>query len=560
MFFGHKKNPPKIRGFFVYRFYTYIFTFNKKTYLTNPMKTKLLLFFMLCILTEINAQQKIYDFTSSSIDFRKLNDKILLETNEADTGREIWESDGTTSGTKLIKDIYPGLESSVIGTLKTGTAINNIFYFIAKDESSLGEIWKSDGTTAGTVKMTSFINGRTSTLTAVGNSIYFLIKEDYKLQVWKINATTGVTVLVKDNMPISNMPTFQGKCNGTFIFTFQPSGTNNSRVWRSNGTSEGTFPITAEIDGNGSDEGGTAGLTQYIEKDNKLYFVSRFYLLETDGTLENTKTVANLWNAQNNLVSSGDAIEVDNNLFFMFFSADLFKLEIWKFDLINRNASVVYTNQSSQYFYPSNLAKTDDSLLFCGPNATAGTALLSMKLNDYSISYLKELAPNADKPFMFFNNMNRAVISKIKANEYFISSATDKNYESKGWISNLSSKLTENVIALDNVWNVFSYNDCLYYAKDNKLWKYANNLSIPLTEKKSSLVFYPNPSSDFINVEAENNATVEDFQIFDLNGRLVSSPASNLNNKIDVSRLNRGSYILKAKVNGTLVSRKIIKN
>ncbi|MFH7014897.1 T9SS type A sorting domain-containing protein [Flavobacterium sp. FlaQc-47] len=31
-------------------------------------------------------------------------------------------------------------------------------------------------------------------------------------------------------------------------------------------------------------------------------------------------------------------------------------------------------------------------------------------------------------------------------------------------------------------------------------------------------------------------------------------------NKIDITRLNQGAYILKAKVNGTEISKKIIKN
>jgi hypothetical protein len=117
----------------------------------------------------------------------------------------------------------------------------------------------------------------------------------------------------------------------------------------------------------------------------------------------------------------------------------------------------------------------------------------------------------------------------------------------------------QQISVLDNVISFVSFNDYLYYAKDNALWKYANNLNIPLIENKSPLVFYPNPSNDFINVKAENNVKIESFQIFDLNGRLIISEELGLNDKIDISKLGQGAYLLKAKVNGALISKKIIK-
>ncbi|MBJ2125602.1 T9SS type A sorting domain-containing protein [Flavobacterium sp. IB48] len=523
------------------------------------MKTKLLLFFILCILPQSNAQQKIYDFTSYPWSLRKINDKLIFEASEADTGREIWKSDGTTSGTKLIKDIYTGTESSVSGTLETGAVINDVFYFIAKDKSSLGEIWKTDGTDTGTVKVTSFINGRTSSLTAVGNSIYFLIQEEYNLQVWKTDATSGATVLVKDNMSIWNTPSFQGKCNNTFIFTFQPYGTNDSRVWRSNGTSEGTFPITSEIDGNGSYPQGTSGLTQYIEHNNKLYFVSRNYLHETDGTLENTKVIGNVWVAQQYLVHHSSVIEANNNLYFMFFSADLNKLSIWKFDSVNSNVAEVYSKVSDHYFSPSNFTKTDNSLLFSTENETGGASLVSLNLVDNTVKNFGEISNGIKKPFIFIDRIDASTLLKINDNEYYIASVVENNF-TKGFILNLSSNSLQQIGALDNVLSIVSFKDYLYYAKDNKLWKYANNLNVPVIENKSSLVVYPNPSRDFISIKAENDTQIEGLQIFDWNGRLVSTPILDLNNKIDISKLNQGPYLLKAKVNGALISKKILKN
>lgn len=524
------------------------------------MKTKLLLFFLLFIINQTNAQQKIYDFSGHQWGFTKLNGKIIFESMQDDTGRELWQSDGTTANTKLLKDINPGSESSVYGNLEKGARINNNLYFIAKDESSSGEIWKTDGTTVGTTKVTSFINGRTSTLTTVGNYIFFLVRLDiYTAQLWKTDGTAEGTVMLKDNLTAWNRSTFEGKCNNNFIFTISIDGGMNSVVWRSDGTSEGTYAITPAIDGNGSDPEGTTGLTQYIEHNNKLYFVSRNYLHETDGTLENTKIIGNVWSGQQNLAQYGSVIEANNDLYFMFFSAELNKLSIWKFDSVNKNVVEIYSKTSSYYFPPSNLAKTDNSLLFSSPNGTGGTSLVSLNLNNYKESSLGELSKDIPKPPFFYYAFHASTIFKINDNESFMASV-DQDTNSKGYILNLTLNSMQNIPALDNVLNIIQYDNNLYYSKDYALWKYTNNLSVPLIENKSSLVFYPNPSKDFINMQAENDYQVENIQIFDLNGRLVTNKTDFNTDRIDISKLNQGSYILKAKVNGTVISKKIIKN
>ncbi|TPG41742.1 T9SS type A sorting domain-containing protein [Flavobacterium pectinovorum] len=523
------------------------------------MKTKLLLIFLVFVTIQMNAQQKIYDFKSTPSIFKTFNDKIIFYGNQEDTGRELWQSDGTSSNTTLLKDIYPGTEPSV----KSGSAIlNGKFYFMARDESSEGEIWQTDGTESGTTKVTNFINGKTYKLTVVGNYIFFLVGLDSNhLQVWKTDGTTGGTVLIKDILNIWNNSTFEGKCNDTFIFTIQPASTMNSRVWRSDGTSDGTFPITSEMDGNGSDPGGTTGLTQYIVHNNKLYFVNRYSLYETDGTLQNTKTIGNVWNGQNNVAQYSDVIEANNSLYFMFYSSDIYKLSIFKFDDVTKNVSEVYTNTSNRYFSPSNFSKTDSSLLFCASNATGGTSLLSLSINDYSVTDLKELAKNdVQRPdFFFVQSYDVATIYKIKQDEYFITSGVDEKNLRKGWIVNNNFQAIENISALDNIVQAIVYKDNLYYGKDKKFWKYANNLGVGSLGAKSTVAFYPNPSTNFINIQTENDNQIDDIQIFDLNGQSLTSESDFSNNKIDVSKLNQGTYILQAKINGAIISKKIIK-
>lgn len=524
------------------------------------MKTKLLLFLLIFTVIKMNAQQEIYSFGNYASDFIKFKDNFLFQGYKEDSGREIWQSNGTTQNTKLLKDINPSTSSNFLPSLQKGSAIlNNELYFIINDDAYTGvEIWKTDGTEAGTVKVSNFIKGKISKLTAVGNYLFFLAKNDDTFQVWKTDGTANGMVLIKEILNQWNSATFEGKCNNTFIFTIQPAVTNDSRVWRSDGTADGTFPITGQIDGNGSDPGGTTGLTQYIEHNNKLYFMSRYFLYETDGTLENTKPVATLTTAQNTLVDYSDVTSLNDDLYFMFFSTSVNQLTVWKFDTTIKKETLLYINSSQYYFSPSNFEKMPNALLFTTSNPTGGTSLVSLDVTNNKVSYLKELSNGLTAPTMFIKYYDYSPISKISDGKYFISSV-ENNYMKKGWIADLTLNTTENISILDNVVNTISYKDELYYAKDNKLYKYANNLDIPSIGSKKALIIYPNPSSDFVQINTPDDDRIESAAIYDINGKLVINTIDLNNGKIDVSKLTKGNYFMQIKINGTFIEKKIIK-
>ncbi|WP_264529469.1 T9SS type A sorting domain-containing protein [Flavobacterium sp. N502540] len=539
------------------------------------MKTKLLLLFFTFLIVKSNAQKQVYSFLSfyptSSIEsnFVQFNDKIFFEAPGDGTGREVWTSDGTPDNTFMLKDINIGSGNSIFASLKRSSAIlNNNLYFIAKDADSNGEIWKTDGTTNGTVKLTNFLNGRGAKLTTVGAFIFFtLINDDHTLEVWKTDGTINGTLLVKDNLPIAHIVSFQGKCNNTFIFTFESPGTNQCRVWRSDGTSYGTFPITEEVSGNGSGfvttEGGAIGggpiLTQYIEHNGKLYFVTSNFLFETDGTLKNTKSIANVKGDKQGSVFHSDIIEANNNLYLMFFRLETNNISILKFDLVNNSINSVYENTSSHYFSPSNFMKVDDSLLFTSSNSTGNTSLVLLNLANNEVSNIKDLTSAGDLVIRSgYLPYYISSIFKINKDEYFVYIARDKNNKRKGWILNNTLGTIENVSILDNILEPIVYKDYLYYAKDNKLWKYSNNLStIDVTHKKA-IVFYPNPSSDLMQLNVDNSNEVENISVFDLNGKLLQTLSNS--SQIDISSLSKGIYTAQIKWNGTLINKKIIKN
>src|SRR5205085_6946050 len=67
-------------------------------------------------------------------------------------GCEPWKSDGTAAGTALVKDINPGPTGSFDGSQsQRQLAVMGAFaYFVANDGVSGYELWRTDGTEAGT--------------------------------------------------------------------------------------------------------------------------------------------------------------------------------------------------------------------------------------------------------------------------------------------------------------------------------------------------------------------------------------------------------------------------
>lgn len=452
---------------------------------STKMKYKISLIALCFSLNFIYSQQQITDFNSSEGDkssdpsgFIEFNNLLFFNATTASFGREIWVTTGNTDEAYLLKDINQGKENGINGALSNvSVKLNGELYFIAADEFSQGEILKTDGTSANTTKVTDFIGTPISKLTLVGNKFYFLIKKDDNLNLWISDGTSGGTQLVKGNMPIWNSVTFQEKLDNLFVFTFQANGSNDSKVWRSDGTETGTFPLTEGIDGNGSGIGGTSALSQYVEHDNILYFVSRQYLYKTDGTLANTSQVTSLHNAQIDLINYSDAIEINGNLYFQFYQHDDKRLFIWEYNPNTDIATKIYDSSSTQTFGVANFIDYQNDLFFIGPNPSGGTSLLKIDLNDYSEVDIKEFDDGTTIPNpSIFTSFNAGTLQKINNQKLFCAIPYFSLTKRKGWISEYTSATTINIPNLDDVYSVFDYNNLVFYPKEatnmgRELWK-----------------------------------------------------------------------------------------
>lgn len=78
-------------------------------------------------------------------------------------GTELWVSDGTADGTKVVKDIRPGTESSISINLTLPEILtfpdSSYAVFAADDGVNGNELWVTNGTSAGTARLTDLVPG-----------------------------------------------------------------------------------------------------------------------------------------------------------------------------------------------------------------------------------------------------------------------------------------------------------------------------------------------------------------------------------------------------------------
>ncbi|RAV99210.1 ELWxxDGT repeat protein [Pseudochryseolinea flava] len=214
-------------------------------------------------------------------------------------GIELWVSDGTQTGTTMVYDINPGSNSSDPANM---VGVDGICYFTAKNPTYGKELWRSDGTAAGTWMVKDIRPGSAGTidkLRAVNNLVMFEAHDGvHGKEIWKSDGTEAGTQMVKDIYPGSNgsspepyVTTEVFSYGGIYYFI---SSYVSNRLWRSDGTEAGTYPITSPMQG--ADY--SFMYMNFTVFNDEVYFMAQddwlyTQLWKTGGTLANTVKLDN---------------------------------------------------------------------------------------------------------------------------------------------------------------------------------------------------------------------------------------------------------------------------
>lgn len=73
----------------------------------------------------------------------------------------------------------------------------------------------------------------------------------------------------------------------------------------------------------------------------------------------------------------------------------------------------------------------------------------------------------------------------------------------------------------------------------------------------SQVSLFPNPATDFVNIQLPNTVEMKSIAVYDVLGKVVANSATN--NQINIAQLNRGVYMVNIETNQGTVTKKIIK-
>lgn len=304
---------------------------------------------------------------SNPTTFTKVGNSVYFNASSETHGRELWVTDGTSEGTRLVIDLWPGTSSSIrrndelpiaefngralfIGNdgingrelwITDGTAVgterltninatpegnshfgneffvwNNVCYFHAGESSYHAELWRTDGTVAGTYEVKDLRTGYPgypSRFIEMGGKLYFQARGNSALgNLYTTDGTAEGTIIIKE---FDNNPLYWLTVKGKILYFTASSGGAGRELWRSDGTELGTYQV------DDLRVGGNSSTPEYLTAiGNTLYFVadngqSGRQLWKTNGQPGNASLVMSL--AQRNGVSNlEELVEFQNTLFF----------------------------------------------------------------------------------------------------------------------------------------------------------------------------------------------------------------------------------------------------
>jgi len=374
-----------------------------------------------------------FDFTNC-YSLKATNDYLFFTKEIYKTGRELWKSDGTQTGTSIVSDLLPGYLGSLYSI--NFESLNNQMFFAGSNHDSGDELWKTDG---------------------VENPV--LVKDINTRSTGNSNAYIQT---VYDNK-----------------FFIEANNIDGIQPWISDGTEQGTFMLKNII----PDSSGNVHIQQAVEFKNDLYFQHYAYagsganrtqrLYKTNGTSAGTELAAETGNSN----KTGTPAANDQYILYPYFTS-AYGTELWRTDLTKKNTQLVkdiFTGALGSDC--NNLFSWNNIIFFSAYNNESGFALWRSNGTSEGTYAIKSFALGS--PHSFFGFKNKVYYTVGKAKQLWVTDGTEQG----------TRLVVEEVSGnqIKQVTNMQSSGDYLFFNGDNgitgiELWR------SKVTDNKAMLV------------------------------------------------------------------------
>jgi ELWxxDGT repeat protein len=331
-------------------------------------------------------------------------------------GQELYKTDGTT--VSLVKNINPN--SNKDSYPNNFATLNGTVYFSADNGLNGFELWKSDGTEAGTQMVkdinvgagNSFTTG--SLITIFNNKMFFI----YDSKLWESDGTEAGTLEVKD---------LESYIKGIFVFNSKMHIFNaGNSFWTSDGTTAGTTKIEVNVQEFFHN-------SEYAIVGNKLFFQGSdrngYEIWKTDGTAVGTNLVKDIHPEfdDNNIE---DIIGFNGKAIFTASDGNWLGKELWISDGTESGTTVLkdINKEGNRGSNPQNHFQFGDKILFSADNGENGREL--WKIDAGVTSLLKDINPgpkysNPSNFILFNNEVYFSASTKEKGKEIWKTDGTE---------------------------------------------------------------------------------------------------------------------------------------
>ncbi|MEZ4805281.1 MAG: T9SS type A sorting domain-containing protein [Bacteroidia bacterium] len=531
---------------------------------------KCILFIMLLVIANSNAQIRILKDINlgqngSDINFMKVfkNQLYFIPSDEEDKIK-LWVSDGTTKGTRIFKDLSFGLSFSKCTGMEV---VDDILYFlVSKPPSSYNQLWRCDGTEGGTFQIVDsagliMSNVITNSLSTTSKELSFKVIDNGIEFLWVTDGTIKGTKRVSNIESTSGkVYSFYGKLGTRYLFTFfdssrtdlyssdendtnylnltnmgisSPASLNEyyteydsmflflatdsvygQELWRSDGTIEGTFMVK-DINPK-SFSSRPRLLTRYQDK---ILFTTQATNPEelwiTDGTEAGTEKILELMDNFRMV----KIIPASNGVYIELYEFGIGG-SIWK--LQSNTLVKIVGLDANNMFYISEFATLDSLLYVAHYHNTTGNTI-----------WVTDGTQNGTKKLHTIND--------YKIGQSSLLTIYNKHLYFKG----------------------FNYSTGFELFTNNP-----NITSIKSQQFNNAIKIYPNPTSDYLQIDWSNlkqsgsNSTVN-IQVFDVLGHVVlqeNIPMDISRKELDVYYLSKGMYTLTIQTNEQVFSSQFLKH